>query len=80
MGARACLVDVGGGHRPRSTAGWDTSWPTAGRQVGPVGVVGLRRWQKSKGEASVGCEKDKKYGVMDHREERKTKPDHLLPL
>lgn len=37
----ALLVDMGGRHRARGTAGRDTPRAAAGRQAGPVGVVGL---------------------------------------
>lgn len=43
LGARACLVDMGRRHRTRATAGRDTPRPAAGRQAGPVGVIGLER-------------------------------------
>ena len=48
MGARAWLVDMGRRHRARGTAGRDTSRPTARRQTGPAGVVGLESRQVSK--------------------------------
>lgn len=34
---------MGGSHRPRGITGGDTTRPAAGRQVGPVRVVGLDR-------------------------------------
>ena len=36
---------MGWGYRPRATTGRDTPRPTAGRQAGPVGVIGLERRQ-----------------------------------
>lgn len=57
MGARACLVDVGGRHRPRAAAGRDTPRPAAGRQVGPVGVIGLGRRAGERAKVEDGVER-----------------------
>lgn len=38
---------MSGRHRARGTAGWDTPRAAAGRQTGPVGVVGLEGRQGS---------------------------------
>lgn len=43
LGARACLVDMSGRHRPRAAALRDTPWTAVGRQTSPVGVIGLER-------------------------------------
>lgn len=43
MGSGGRLVDVGGRHRPGGAALRDDPGPAAGRQAGPVGVVGLER-------------------------------------
>lgn len=53
LGAR--LVDMGGCHRARGTAGRDTSRPTARRQAGPVGIVGLHSRQVSKPRRETKC-------------------------
>lgn len=51
MGARARLVNMGGCHRARSSAGWDAPRPATGRQAGPVGIVGLK---EDMGESKMG--------------------------
>lgn len=43
LGARACLVDMCGRHRPRAAALRDAPRAAVGGQAGPVGVIGLER-------------------------------------
>lgn len=62
---------MGWGHRPRAATGRDTPRPAAGRQAGPVGVIGLERRQG--GKHSCQMENKSKRRVETHQRKVKTK-------